>query len=254
MRVLSTIPMMLVFWSCGQITGKRPAQGSPTGQPTEPQAGRVEPPVLVECDLASRPALRVRVHDAVTGADITRWSKAVARDGDFVDSTTSNMRIPPELNFGPLRLPLAYDRAGSYAMVVRRPGYDSWRRAGIQALLNRHGCLESVDLSARLTPVRGLARRAVPVIVGPVVTIDSGGGGRRFLVQEGQWVDAVLPTSSRLWLELHPLTRVRDGAGRDIAAHAVRGGEFLHVWITAAVPHADSGRVFVDSLVVTPPL
>jgi hypothetical protein len=208
--------------------------------------------VTVECDLVARPALLVQVRDSITGADITRWSTAVARDGEYVDTSSAQMRIPPDLKMGPPRLPLAYRRPASYTLLVHRPGYHSWRRPGIRVQLDSLGCgVETVDVTARLLPVPALAGRAVPAVLGPVVAVDSR-RRPRLLVQEGRWVDQ-LPwtTSSRIWVELDPRTPVRDAAGKQLDARAVTRGVFLHGWTTGALPRADSGRVAVDSLVLT---
>jgi hypothetical protein len=81
------------------------------------------------CTADARPALSVSVVDSVTGAVDFTNVRAIARDGEFAD-TVFQATLP-----GPIfvnALPLAYERAGTYAVTVTADGYLPWTRSGIE--------------------------------------------------------------------------------------------------------------------------
>ncbi len=98
------------------------------------------------CTLEARPALSIFVRDSSSGAPIGRGSSATATDGVFVATAT----YPPG---GPDDLPLslAHERAGTYTVVVRNPGYRDWRATGVR--VTRDEChVITQTLTARLEP------------------------------------------------------------------------------------------------------
>jgi hypothetical protein len=69
-----------------------------------------------------------------------QWrSVLIARDGDYVDSTS--------VAWGAAR-----ERAGTYDIVVRAPGYREWRRDGVR-VPERLCDLKRARLKARLHPL-----------------------------------------------------------------------------------------------------
>jgi hypothetical protein len=75
--------------------------------------------------------------DSVTGAPVA-GATAIARDGAFVDSTT-------DLNM------IAGERAGTYSVTVRKTGYATWLRSGVN--VTRDEChVKTVSLTAKLQP------------------------------------------------------------------------------------------------------
>jgi hypothetical protein len=70
-------------------------------------------------------AVVVSVRDSVTGENITTGSAVVVRDGAFADSVTATT---PAAAVG-----LAYGRPGTYDVTVRRSGYQTWTKPGVQA-------------------------------------------------------------------------------------------------------------------------
>ena len=85
----------------------------------------------------------VRPVDARTGRPLPKelqWrSVLIARDGEYVDSTS--------VAWGAAR-----ERAGTYDIVVRAPGYREWRRDGVR-VPERLCDLKRARLKARLHPL-----------------------------------------------------------------------------------------------------
>jgi hypothetical protein len=90
-----------------------------------------------------RASVRVTATDARTGQPLSKeqqWRSAlVVRDGDYVDSST--------VAYG-----AAWERAGTYEVVVRAPGYREWRREGVR-VPERLCDFKRARLKARLIPL-----------------------------------------------------------------------------------------------------
>jgi hypothetical protein len=97
------------------------------------------------CDLEARPALRVNVTDARSGAPDS--ASVTARDADFVETVT--LRRYGEATA--LEAQLAHERAGTYTVTVDAPGYNAYSRSGLRV---RGGTchVRTVELDAALTP------------------------------------------------------------------------------------------------------
>lgn len=96
------------------------------------------------CTLEAKPALTVFVRDSSSGAPIGRGSRATATDGIFVSTATH-----PGGTQDDLPLSLAHERAGTYTVVVTKPGYRDWRASGVR--VTRDEChVITVTLTARL--------------------------------------------------------------------------------------------------------
>ena len=99
-----------------------------------------------DCTPAPSPAFNVTVVDAATGAFLAAGASGVAIDGSFEQALTpgdfagSGARASL---YGPL------GRAGRYTVVVRHPGYQEWRREGVNVSNGRCG-VETVPLRAEL--------------------------------------------------------------------------------------------------------
>lgn len=88
-------------------------------------------------------AIDVQVIDTRTGEPINDISGRV-RDGDFVDS----LQVP-----GPGVAHAAGERAGTYSVEVRAPGYQPWDTAGVVATAD--AChVHTRQIRAALSPVR----------------------------------------------------------------------------------------------------
>ena len=94
------------------------------------------------------PAMVVSVSDSTTGAEVSTDSvTAVATDGSYID-------IVSEASVYALQgIYLAYERPGTYAVLVTATGYELWDTAGVRVRMN--GChVEPRSLEARLGPDR----------------------------------------------------------------------------------------------------
>jgi hypothetical protein len=89
-----------------------------------------------------RASVRVMAVDARTGQPLSKehlWRSAlVVRDGEYVDSST--------VAYG-----AAWERAGTFDVVVRAPGYREWRREGVR-VPERLCDLKRARLHAKLQP------------------------------------------------------------------------------------------------------
>jgi len=89
------------------------------------------------------PSVVVDAVDARTGRAIARDAREgavlIVRDGEYVDSS--------RLSWGAAR-----ERAGTYVVVVRAPGYQQWRRGGVR-VSERLCDLKRARLEAKLHPL-----------------------------------------------------------------------------------------------------
>lgn len=108
---------------------------------------------LAGCDRATQPVactpsiergLFVTVVDDVTGAPPSS-ATLVAQSGEYVDSAGPVAPLPGSL----LVLSAVPERAGTYDLTVRSPGYPAWTRTGVQVTADQ--ChVRRVDVTARL--------------------------------------------------------------------------------------------------------
>lgn len=94
------------------------------------------------CTAIALPAIRLKVVSA-SGDPLPPSSAVVQiRDGSFVDST----QVTSSDWTG-----LAHERSGTYTIVVEKPGYQTWTKAGVK--VERDRChVQTVELVAELRP------------------------------------------------------------------------------------------------------
>jgi hypothetical protein len=96
----------------------------------------------VNCTDESRPGLTVTAFDANTGDAVKILGTATVTDGSFTQSVPNQ---PP----GDSDFHLAYERAGTYDVVIKIPGYQEWKITG--AVVKRNAChVITVALAANL--------------------------------------------------------------------------------------------------------
>jgi hypothetical protein len=83
------------------------------------------------CTASVEPAVVVEIRDARTGAPLAAGAEGVVRDGAFVDV------LRPAEASGPDSTSLysrraADERPGTYAIEVRRAGYQTWTASGVR--------------------------------------------------------------------------------------------------------------------------
>ena len=95
----------------------------------------------VMCTMEARSALAVVVVDSVTGAGLAATTVALARDGTFSDTLSGRDSVVSGV----------FERAGTYRVELRSPGYRAWARDGIT--VGRDEChVQTVRLRALLVP------------------------------------------------------------------------------------------------------
>ena len=100
-----------------------------------------EPDII--CTLEARAGIVVEVRDAVTDEGIA-GVVGILTDGDFIET----MFIPEEDHVIP-QLSGAYERAGTYEVIVAKAGYTTWRKRNVT--VERGEChVMTVRLEARL--------------------------------------------------------------------------------------------------------
>ena len=116
------------------------------GVPEKPVPSRVTLEPLCTTDIA--PGLIVEIRDARSGRWIADSATVTARDGNFVDT----LRAGAIVRDGSMRDRYgAYERPGTYALEVQRPGYRRWRASGV--VLTKGACHVSTEvLHADLEP------------------------------------------------------------------------------------------------------
>ncbi len=97
------------------------------------------------------PAVAVRMVDSLTSAAIHAEGISVSvSDGGFTDAVILRL-ADSKLDRAVF---LAYDRAGTYEVKVRAPGYADWSSPGVRVSATPDGCsVEGLNLTARLKPV-----------------------------------------------------------------------------------------------------
>ena len=114
----------------------------------------LQPFQRMQCTRERRPGVVVRVLDARTNRPPPRGATLVARDGAFADSTAlAEPRPERGGGVGEVVLRTARERAGTYALEVRSPGYRPWRAGGV--VVHQGIChVETVELIVYLDPLR----------------------------------------------------------------------------------------------------
>lgn len=102
----------------------------------------------ITCTAEGRDAVIVEVRDSITGSNAAEGALLIVRDGEYVDSVRGGPNEPPALT-------AAFERPGTYEVVVQKNGYREWVRQGVR-VRRTGGCdkLESVRLTALLQPDR----------------------------------------------------------------------------------------------------
>jgi hypothetical protein len=114
-------------------------------------SGCNDPVGAIACTSEARQAINVFVRDAVSDAPIASGATLVLRDGTFADSVTSPFGDPSnnQASLSPLN---SFERAGTYAVTVRRANYVQWDTTGVR--VTEGVChVNTVTLTARLSPL-----------------------------------------------------------------------------------------------------
>lgn len=112
--------------------------------PEQPPYGIPAPPGAI-CTMEARPAISVQVVDAQTGEPVTGAVIVIVRDGLYADTSQARATAPT----GVRSAALAYERAGTYAVLVRHPAYREWQRTNVA--VTRDEChVKTVVLRAEL--------------------------------------------------------------------------------------------------------
>jgi hypothetical protein len=115
------------------------ALGAATGCSSPMNDGIVCPDIFI-------PGLAVTVVDSASGAGVAAGATVIARDGAFADSTA---RPATGSDTAPFSLA---GRAGAYSLTVRKSGYGTWTKNGIQ-VVNQDACfVKTVSVTAKLQP------------------------------------------------------------------------------------------------------
>lgn len=105
------------------------------------EPGEAEPGPDVVCTLEARAGLVVTVRDAMTNENLAPEANVRVTDGDH-----SEMLDPIGGTYAG-----AYERPGTYTIVVSHPGHQQWQRAGVT--VGRDEChVIPEHVEARLTP------------------------------------------------------------------------------------------------------
>lgn len=114
----------------------------------------LQPFQRMECTRERRPGIEVRVLDARTDRPPPRGAALVARDGAFADSASlPNPLRERDGGVGEVVLSAAGERAGTYTLEVRSPGYRPWRAGGV--VVHEGVChVETVELTVYLNPLQ----------------------------------------------------------------------------------------------------
>ena len=96
------------------------------------------------CTDEQRPGVRVEVRDSISGASIVAGTTLLLVAGTYRDSVTAPQAVPP----GFTSIAGAHERAGSYAVTVKKNGYADWHSTAVVRADECH--VQTVSLLARL--------------------------------------------------------------------------------------------------------
>lgn len=197
----------------------------------------------------------VRALDARTGQQLSyelRWrSVLIVRDGDYADTTS-------------LTRGAAYERPGTYDVVLRVPGYQEWTRNGVRAP-QRLCAVRQARIWAELKPLYDSSRsrrpEGAPYIRGRIIARDavvwrgfSTAKYPRILVEAGGSrenppKDSTRP-SERVWVILWDDTPIVTREGRGLVRNELLVGRTVSVWADGRKRDRDPGQAGASYIVV----
>lgn len=109
-----------------------------------------DPDEQIACPAVVAPAVVVEVRNATTGDPEAGDAEGRLIDGDFNES----MRVGASNSEGiPVTLEGAYERPGTYTVLIEKEGFESWSRSGVQAEEDECGVVTE-RITAELAPVQ----------------------------------------------------------------------------------------------------
>jgi hypothetical protein len=150
-RAIRSLLLLLAITACSgaDAPARAPADASPdTVADTVADRAAGAGPRVLGCSADARPGLEVAAADARTGAALGGFTVVLAFDpagsAPSVDSSTAAVQ-PPLLWHGPL------ERAGRFALRVRKVGYRPWDTTGV--VVTRDRChVQTLRLDIQLVP------------------------------------------------------------------------------------------------------
>ena len=126
-KSLSVIAVGVTLGGCGAPEATPPGIPAPGG---------------VVCTMEARPGITVEPVDATTGQSVSQHTTVIAMAGSYADTATVHTTGVPSIS-------AAYERPGTYAVIVRHPDYREWQRSGV--LVTKDEChVQTVRLQAEL--------------------------------------------------------------------------------------------------------
>ncbi len=113
----------------------------------EPSSGTPAPKPNVVCTMEARAAITVEPVDSRTGAALSGPTILILSDGAYADTVRANTGTLP----APTTISGAYERPGTYTVIVRHPGYRDFTQSGVT--VTKDVChVSPVRITARLEP------------------------------------------------------------------------------------------------------
>ena len=115
-----------------------------TSVPTQPVVIQPAPPPIA-CTLEAVAGITVKPVDSETGAVLSGPTTLIVREGLYADTVRTTTGALPL----PVTVSAAYERAGTYTIVVRHPGYREFAQTGVE--VTRDPChVHPVRITAEL--------------------------------------------------------------------------------------------------------
>lgn len=114
-------------------------------------AGCGNDPVGFACTTEARSSVTVTVLDSASGTGRARGATVILRDGAYTDSSVFALDdpLPGDSVFYPTN---TFERAGTYTVRVRRPGYALWERQNVRVTSDQCHVV-TARVRARLQPL-----------------------------------------------------------------------------------------------------
>jgi hypothetical protein len=106
----------------------------------------------ISCTAVELPGLRLNVRNALSGEPAAEGATGFILDGDYSE-TIKTIKNPADYPQLWASMEAAYERPGTYTVVVQKPGYQEWRRENVQ--VDAGVChVSTVKLEVRLEPAQ----------------------------------------------------------------------------------------------------
>jgi hypothetical protein len=130
---IPVLPLVMLAAACGSVEEEVPIPAMPAGS--------------VVCTMEARPGISVEPVDKITGQIVSGPTVLIVKSGTYADTVRASTGAQP----APTNISGAYERPGTYTIIVRHAGYHDFVKSGI--VVTKDEChVIPVRIKAQLEP------------------------------------------------------------------------------------------------------